>query len=162
VSIIWRDDDVLLKRHQLGLLLAADDIFQRAGRVHTIAVIASTLTCELAAVIRERRMSAQLHCWQHDDLSKPGADARLAQAVARIEDLVGVRPTVLYPPWNRTSVALEAAAAELGLTVSAVKVSLEQFIRCDGGVAEDVVNFHFWHDPDVRQLARALALEKRP
>lgn len=160
--MIWRDDDILMPRQSLARLLAADDIFQRYGCLHTIAIIASTLTPAVAAAIRERGMSAQLHCWAHDDLSTDAAAvAQLPQAVARIEDMVGTRPTVLYPTWNKVSPMLLAKADELGLKVSWRKISLEQYIRCDGDVAENVVNWHYWHQPDVDQLEVALRIATR-
>lgn len=163
MPIIWRDDDILMPRHSLDRLLAADDIFQRHGVLHTVAIIAETLTPAVAAAIRERGMSAQLHCWSHDDLSiSDAALAQLPQAVARIEDMVGIRPTVLYPPWNRCSAKLLDAAKALGLTVSWRKISLEQYIRCEGDVREDTVNFHYWHQPDVDQLDLALSIAATP
>ncbi len=155
--MIWRDDDILWGAHGLEELLRVDDLFQRAGVTHTVAVIASTLTPALASAIRERRMVAQVHCWKHDDLSVDAAAvAELPQAVEKIENMVGMRPTTLYPPWNRTSPSLEAAAVALSLTVSAVKVSLDQYIRFRGQVGEDTINFHYWHEPDRALLPRAL------
>ena len=142
--------------HTVDMLLRADDILQRYGQKHTVAIIASTLTDKVAAAIRDRGMVAQLHCWDHDDLSiDADAVAELPMAVARIEDMTDQRPTVLYPPWNRTSPMLEDAAAELGMTVSAKKISLTQYIK---GVRGLPVNFHFWHEPDVNLLPKALAL----
>lgn len=160
--MIWRDDDVLELARTLPQLLGADELLRRYGQVHTIAIIASTLTPELAAIIRERGMSAQLHCWAHDDLSVDGiAIAQLPAAVAKIEALVGTRPTVIYPPWNRTSALLETAACKLGLAVSVAKISLEQYIRADGDVAESVVNFHYWHASDMELLEPALKIAQR-
>jgi peptidoglycan/xylan/chitin deacetylase (PgdA/CDA1 family) len=153
--MIWRDDDVLMSPHTIGQLLRVDDMLQAAGKRHTVAIIAETLTPELGAIIRERDMDAQLHCWTHDDLSvDQGAVAQLPMAIAKIEDLVGTRPTVLYPPWNRTSSMLDAAAAKLGLEVSTEKLSLGQYLRGARGLP---INFHFWHEPDVELLKRALA-----
>lgn len=153
--MIWRDDDVVTAPHTLAQLLAVDDIIRRAGQVHTVAIIAETLTAEVAAAIRDRGMDAQLHCWRHDDLSVDAAAVgQLPDAVAKIADMVGTRPTVLYPPWNRTSEMLEVAAGWLGLTVSAEKISLGQYLRGARGLP---VNFHFWHAPDVALLERALA-----
>lgn len=157
--MIWRDDDILKNRASLRALLDVDDLLQRHGQIHTVAIIASTLTPELAAIIRARGMSAQLHCWKHDDLSvNPAARAQLAAGVAKIADLIGVRPTILYPTWNRTSAALMRAAAELGLIVCHQKISLEQYIRFEGDVDEPIVNFHYWHEPDRGALAEALAI----
>jgi peptidoglycan/xylan/chitin deacetylase (PgdA/CDA1 family) len=155
--MIWRDDDVLRGDTDLADLLAVDDLLQQAGVRHTVAIIAETLTPEVAAVLRARGMSCQLHCWHHDDLSvDERAVAQLPQAVDKIADLIGVRPTVLYPPWNRTSPMLQAAAAALGLRVSWQKVSLEPFTRVKGHVTQDTINFHYWHAPDRLALVEAL------
>lgn len=157
--IIWRDDDVG-QNTRLDVLTAVDDIFQRYALPHTIAVIASGLDArqDLIDLIRDRRMIVQLHCWEHDDLSiDPDARADLERAM----DLLGRlfdRPTVLYPPWNRSSAELEEKAATLGLTVSHKKVSLSQYIRVKGGIAEDVVNFHHWHVPDAVLIEPALRI----
>lgn len=161
MTTIWRDDDVLWKPTDLDALLYADDILQRHGALHTIAVIASRLTREVGRIIRERGMSAQLHCWDHDDLSvNVDAVAQLPAAVARMEDMIGTRPTVLYPPWNRSSEMLQTAAARLRLKVSTRKASLEQFIRFRGSIGEDTINFHHWHAPDVELLDVALRYAK--
>lgn len=160
--MIWRDDDVGYGT-KIATLRAVDDIFRRYGALHTIAVIASGIDRrpDLVDLILERRMAVQLHCWTHDDLTvEPRAREDLARAVDLLESLFG-RPTVLYPPWNKTSPEVEAAASDLGLTVSATKISLEQYLRARGGVEEDTVNFHYWHVPDVVLLEPALAIARR-
>jgi peptidoglycan/xylan/chitin deacetylase (PgdA/CDA1 family) len=160
--VIWRDDDILKTPNSLDALLEVDDLCQRYLQPHTVAVIVETLTPALATVLRGRGMDVQLHCWRHHDLSVDAAGrAQLGDAVQKIADLVGTRPTILYPPWNRTSPALEAAAAALGLTVSCNKLSLAQFIRVEGDVRERVVNFHYWHPPDRELLKTALQIEVR-
>lgn len=155
--MIWRDDDIG-QNTRLDVLTAVDDVFQRHSKPHTIAVIASGIDTrpDLIDLIRERRMIVQLHCWEHDDLSvDAAARCELARAADLLESLF-VRPTVLYPPWNRTSPELEEVAAYLGLTVSHKKVSLSQYVRVKGDVNENVVNFHHWHVPDVLLLERAI------
>lgn len=159
MNIIWRDDDIG-RNTKLDVLAAVDDAFQIYHRPHTIAVIASGLDerPDLLELIRERGMLVQLHCWEHDDLSiDPAAREDLARAVDTLERLLA-RPTVLYPPWNRSSPELEEAAAGFGLIVSCKKVSLSQYVRVQGDVAENVVNFHHWHVPDVALLERALRM----
>lgn len=160
--MIWRDDDILYPHVKLADLLWVDDLLRDHGCTHTVAIIAETLTPELGAVIRERGMVPQLHCWAHDDLSvESAAIAELPAALDRIETLCGSRPTVLYPPWNRTSTVLESVAKALGLTVSVDKLSLEQFNRFQGDVGpDDVINFHFWHQPDRDALAYAMRYVK--
>ncbi len=160
--MIWRDDDILWQDYPLEQLLAVDDLFQAEGIEHTVAVLASTLTPALAQAILARRMTVQLHGWRHDDLSTDrGAGAELPAAVAKIEQVLGVRPTVLYPPWNKTSPYLEAAARDLGLVVSAEKVSLDFYIRKGGKVSRPVINFHYWA-PECALLPAAFALDPTP
>ena len=160
--MIWRDDDIGADT-RIATLEAVDDLFQRYGLPHTIAVIAKDLDTrpDLIEFIRERRMVVQLHCWDHDDLT---VDATARSDLARAVDLIEchlTRPTVLYPPWNRSTPAVEAIAAELGLTVSHRKVSLSQYIRAGGDVEEDTVNFHFWYPPEFPQLEQALEIATR-
>ncbi len=158
--MIWRDDDILWGSHGLDQLLEVDDLFQKYDRLHTVAVIVSTLTPDVAKVLIDRRMSVQLHCWTHEDLTQDlTAVAALGPAVEKIHDLVGVRPTVLYPPWNRSNASLESAAADLGLTVSWEKASLEQFIRFQGRIGEETINFHYWCESDRIALSKALRID---
>lgn len=155
--MIWRDDDVGVGT-KLEALQAVDDILQRYRLPHTIAIVAQGLERrpDLVAFILERGIQPQLHCWNHDEpLTIEQARTRLPEAVALLARLFHRRPTVLYPPWNKSNAALELAAAALDLTVSTRKISLEQFIRCDGDVLEDVINFHHWHAPDVALLPEA-------
>jgi peptidoglycan/xylan/chitin deacetylase (PgdA/CDA1 family) len=158
--MIWRDDDILYADSRLEDLLAVDDDLRAYGRRHTVAVLASLLTPAIATVLVERGMDVQLHAWSHEDLTvSASARADLPAAVRRIEELVGTRPTVLYPPWNRTSPALNKAASDLGLVVSAEKISLEYYLRRNGSVpGSSVINFHYWHEPNRILLKQALAL----
>ena len=161
--IIWRDDDIW-RETKLSVLEAVDDIFQRYGVTHTIAVQAAGLEArpDLVALIKQRRMDVQLHCWDHHDLTADGnARSDLSKAVIQIEVLFGQRPTLLFPPWNKTNDLVRAAAAKLGLTVRADKISLEAYIRAAGHVREDVVNFHHWEPNDVALLDEAFRLHER-
>lgn len=147
------------KASDLSRLLLVDDLLREHGQLHTIAIIAANLTPALGKIIRERGMSAQLHCWEHDDLSVDSmAIAALPKAVWTVEDLTGTRPTTLYPPWNRSGPELERMAGRLGLVVSFEKISLDQYIRFDGKVGEEVINFHHWYEPEHAQLAAALKI----
>lgn len=161
--MIWRDDDIGV-RTNLEALAAVDELFQRYKQPHTIAVMAAGMDTrpDLVELIRERGMLVALHCWEHDKLSSNvEAQQQLPRAVAMLRDLFGESPSVLYPPWNRTSVELEAAAAALGLTVSTAKISISQYLRANGDVAEEVVNFHYWHPADVLQIEPALRIAVR-
>lgn len=158
--MIWRDDDIG-RETPVADLARVDDLFQAARLRHTIAILAEGLDTrpDLVALIRARRMRPQLHAWRHEDLTQSAqARAELGQAVDLIEQLCGERPTILYPPWNRTNADVDAAAAALGLRVSAEKHSLGQFLRLNGAVHLDTVNFHYWAEGDVERLPRALAI----
>lgn len=155
--MVWRDDDVLQTVNgSLADLLRVDDRFQRHGVRHTVAVLAYTLTEELATAIIERGMDAQLHGWFHDDhTTDMAACARLGDAADLIEAMVGARPTVFYPPFNHTSAEMEAAALGHGLTVSARQVSLKDYLAGHYDPSTDVVNFHYWA-PECILLEEAL------
>ena len=156
---IWRDDDISV-RTTVAQLAAVDDLFQAVGAPHTVAIIAKDFdrARDLIAFIKERHIIPQLHCWTHDDLTNTPVAARsLLQGVKVLEYVFGVRPTVLYPPWNRSSAKLEEYVSAFGLQVSAEKVSLDQYLRCEGDVAEPV-NFHYWSAKEVALLPAALHL----
>lgn len=159
--MIWRDDDVGCGT-RIADMIAIDDLFQTYRQPHTIAVMADRMDTrpDLVEFIRERGMLVQLHCWTHDDLRHKGRED-LPRAVAMIEGLFGAPPTILYPPWNRTNADVEAAAAALGMVVSTGKLSLDQYIRAGGDVAEDTVNFHHWYVPEALLLERALQIAAR-
>lgn len=155
----WRDDDIG-SNTKVDVLAAVDDVFQKYAIPHTIAVMAAGMDKrpDLVELIRERRMIVQLHCWNHDDLTGWQGQSDLSAAVEMLEAVFGARPTVLYPTWNRSNSALEVVARGLGLTVSTAKISIEQYLRAGGDVAEDVVNFHHWHVPEAVLLEPALKL----
>lgn len=169
--MIWRDDDVgAAHRNYAGVsmpgtrledLIAVDDCFIRHETLHTIAVMACDLESrpDLVDLIRSRAMVVQLHCWQHDDLTvSMRALNDLERALDVVETLLLVRPTVLYPPWNKTNGYVAERADRLGLTVSVDKISLPQWIRAGGDVDEDTVNFHHWSVPETILLEQALSL----
>ncbi len=164
--MIWRDDDIWYKTTgpKLDRLLLVDDVFQRYQVPHTLAVLAARLdeNMELVQAIKERHMIVQVHGWNHDDLSKDAqARAELLPAVEMLEGLFGVRPTVLYPPWNRTCEALRETCETLGLTVSSRKLSLGQYIRFEGDLPDTTINFHFWDETEFAQIPPALALYRK-
>lgn len=161
--MIWRDDDIGVGTN-LEALAAVDDLFQHYRQPHTVAIMAAGMDTrpDLVELIKERKMIVALHCWRHDKLTaSPQGRADLSRAVDLLRDLFGESPTVLYPPWNKTSPEVEEAAAALGLAVSHKKISLEQFIRAGGDVAETTCNFHYWHPADVLKIEPALWIATR-
>ena len=69
---VWRDDDVAVDTTWLRLrqLLEVDDVFQRYGVPHTVAVIVEDIWRNQPVIdaILSRGMIPQLHGWTHDDL----------------------------------------------------------------------------------------------
>jgi peptidoglycan/xylan/chitin deacetylase (PgdA/CDA1 family) len=161
---VWRDDDIAVDTTGLRLrqLLEVDDLFQQYNVRHTVAVIVENLwhNPDVIETILRRGMVPQLHGWNHDDLTKhESARNALARAVDTLTSIFGQRPTVLYPPWNRSNGHVERAAREIGLTVETDKVSLPQFVRMmHTASAGDrcTINFHFWAGADRRALTEAL------
>lgn len=156
--MIWRDDDISCSTLAWPLE-EADAALAEYGLTHTVAVIACDLhrRPDLVETINACRMDVQLHCWTHDDLTLHRVSLQnIARGVEMIERLFGQRPTVLYPPWNRSDDTVVEVAASLGLRVSNQKISLQAFIRAGGDVAEEVVNFHYWSDEE-RSLLRTAA-----
>lgn len=156
--MIWRDDDIGCET-RIEVLTVIDDLFQKYRQPHTIAVMAAGMDTrpDLVQLIRSRGMLVQLHCWTHRDLRYEGL-ADLPQAAAMLERLFGARPTVLYPTWNRSNANVVKMAGELGMTVSVGKLSLDQYIRVNGDVEENTVNFHHWYVPEAILLEPALKI----
>ncbi len=149
-KVIWRDDDVLMYE-TLDLLLCVDDVFQKYGVAHSLGVIVKSLENHpaLVSAIIDRKMEAQLHGYWHDDFSDGNVVGLklLAPAVELMTGLLGVRPTVMYPPWNRTSRLLEEYVRPLGLRNSNQYITLQHYIRHRGHVpAGTVINFHYWQN----------------
>jgi len=162
--IIFRDDDI---SHLTAVNQFAEihKLFRSRVILHTIALIAKDINKNPALIefINANNIDVQLHCWKHYDLNndlKVTADD-LKKGCDTIEKYFNHRPNVLYPPWNKTSKGLEEVAANLGLTVSADKISLSQYIRHDGRFDDVVINFHSWAYPDVILLERGLDIYNR-
>ncbi len=164
--MIWRDDDIGVETTgwRLERLRQVDDLFQTHRLPHTVAVLAVDLELnpDLIALIRNRKMIVQLHGWEHEDyVANPSALLDLPVAVSTLERLFKTRPTVFYPPWNRSNDLVAHACDLLGLTVSAEKISLEQYIRVQGDADCDTVNFHYWNEADHQLLREALEIHRR-
>lgn len=149
--MIWRDDDVLQTENgSLADLLRIDDLFQKYAVTHTVAVLAYTLTDDLARAILERGMEAQLHGWAHDDHAIDAAACnRLGEAADAVGARIGIRPTIFYPPFNHSSALTEAAARAHRLVVSTARTSLKDYLADTYDPAVGVINFHFWHPERV-------------
>lgn len=156
--MIWRDDDVGAYTDQF---IAVDKILHEHGRIHTSAVIGSTLASNIALrnYITENldHIDLQVHCWRHTEVI-PQIDAHkdILMCAELIMELGG-KPTTIYPPYNKTNPTLNAVAEYLGLTISIDNYSLAQFVARQGRVPRDsVINFHHWNPQDHERLQKAM------
>lgn len=160
--MIWRNDDVSYKT-EVGQFAEVHKLFKQYTVLHTIAVICKDINknYELIKYINENNIDVQIHCYAHIDftlLTEPQIKHQLTQCIEIIGKYFKHKPTVFYPPWNKSNLLVESVAHKLGLTVLNKKVSLSQYIRTAGDVAEDVINFHSWALPEIIMLEDALKL----
>lgn len=162
--MIFRDDDISWKT-DLKKFVEVNNTFIEYNVKHTIAVIAKDLEKmpkDLVTYIRDSgNIQVQLHCLDHFELpncSKEELLNDLGIALDEIEGILQQRPTILFPPWNKTSPMVNMVAHRLGLTVSWEKVSFSQYIKTRGYVLEQVVNFHYWAYEETQFLETALRI----
>lgn len=161
----FRDDDI---SHLTNLKRFTDvhELFIKYGVIHTIAFICKDIekNPELIAYINKHKDSfdIQIHCWEHTPMPENVDLARdLRGCINAIEYQFGTKPTVVYPPWNRSDKYVVDVAESLGLTVSHKKTTLSAYVRTMGDIAEDVINFHSWSEPEVILLEPALKIYTR-
>lgn len=160
-NIIWRDDDIshLTKTDEFKQV---HESFQKYGVTHTIALIVKDIqrNPELISFIKENDIDVQIHCWEHFDMTKTVdiLEEHLINCIGTIKSVFGITPTTVYPPWNSSNNEVEAIVTKLGLIVRPDKISLNQYIRAGGDVAEDVVNFHYWAYEEKMLIEPALRI----
>ncbi len=164
MQFIFRDDDISFKTN-LDQFVKVHEYFMKRGCVHTIAVIAKDIqnAPSLIDYIRSNRKTfdVQIHCWEHlvlSELTEEQLRIDIENAKAALMDFLKVIPTVLYPPWNKSSEMVERIAKEYDLDVSYKKISLSQFVKCGWDVEERVVNFHYWADEEAALIDTALRI----
>jgi len=165
-TIIFRDDDpaVQTKGKHFEMFKAFHQVFQKYGVLHTIALITKDIEQNEALVnyINDNReqFDVQLHCVEHIDFTHnlQQAEWQFKTGCDDIERIFGKRPTIWFPTWNKTTDQLNAIAKRCGLEVSYKKISVDQYIRVNGDVAEDVINMHFWNYGDQINLEPALKI----
>lgn len=159
--MIFRDDDISY-RTKLENFKKVHELFEQCNVVHTIALMAKDIekAPDLIAFINSKNIDVQLHCWDHIDLTlnHDRVKEHLQQGIDCIKKQFNKTPTILYPPWNLTDSTVNSIAQELGLTVCADKISLNQYLRARGDVKEKVINFHSWDNGDYAMLQEALRI----
>ncbi len=128
---------------------------------HVIAVIARDMNQapELVNYVRNNpNIEVQLHCWEHIDytVQHDKIPEHLKLSVKELEKHLGVRPTIWYPPWNKTDEKMEHHAANMGMTVSTQTGHLAQYIRKQTEM--ETISLHYWADEDCMLLETALQI----
>lgn len=158
---VFRDDDISFTT-DIAQFKQVHDFFKEYIVMHTIALICKDLekNPELIEYIKANNIDVQVHCWTHYNLTTDPIQAEkdLRSCVDIIYRIFGEVPNTLYPPWNQTSEKINSIAEDFGLKASTKKVSLDQYVRCQGEVDEEVINFHYWAQQDVVLLEPALKI----
>jgi peptidoglycan/xylan/chitin deacetylase (PgdA/CDA1 family) len=153
--MIFRDDDIS-KDTDLKKFKAVRDLFNKYGVLHTVALICKDIEQNkplLKYLKSQKNIDVQVHAWEHFNFQTdlPKLHEQLPLAVELVTKHFN-KPTVLYPPWNKSSIGVERIAWDNGLKVMADKISLSQYLR---GVKGNVINFHYWA-PECSDLEAAL------
>lgn len=168
--MIFRDDDIQ-ESTALDVFRAADAPFKLHGIPHTIAVITSGLENNkfvLDYIRANAHIIPQLHCHTHEkpftELTPPQLKDQFSRGIEIMRKLFGVAPSVFYPPWNKSNSDIEDIATRCGLITSSAKISLEQYVRADGDVLCNTINFHYWNlirDHKALDAAVAVYVKRR-
>jgi peptidoglycan/xylan/chitin deacetylase (PgdA/CDA1 family) len=157
--MIFRDDDIgfhVGNSAKLKRFKEIHSLFNKYGVTHTIAIVTENIEKDkslIKYIKSQKNIDVQLHCHEHIDYSKDlqKLHDHLPKAVEIATKLFS-KPTVLYPPWNASSIGVERISWRNGLKVVTNKISLSQYLK---GVKGDVVNFHYWAD-ECKDLEAAL------
>lgn len=158
-KICFRNDDVG-KDTDLKLFKQVHSLFIKYNVLHTVALICNGIESNKPLVkylkyeVDKGRIDIQVHCYDHFDfcINPAQLSEDLPKSVEIITTLFGKRPTILFPPWNKSNPIVERIAGQNGLRVSNQKISLSQYLR---GVRGEVINYHSWSD-ECKDLEAAL------
>lgn len=146
----WRDDDISVLTNVVDFK-KVHEIFNEYKQIHTIAILTKDLhkNTELVNYINSQDdIDIQVHAHEHIDFVFASNDEvrnQLNTCALTIEALFNVTPTVFYPPFNSCDERVIRIAKECGLKTSYEKVSPVYYMKHNGNVMHDVVNFHY-HD----------------
>lgn len=153
--IIFRNDDIS-KTTDLKQFKAVHALFNKYKVTHTIALICKDIedNKQLVKYLKQQKnIDIQVHAWEHYDFTLE--PVRLSEDLPKCVELITrlfKKPTILYPPWNKSDLRVAHIARQLGLEVSNKKISLSQYLE---GKPGEVINFHSW-DKECKDLEAAL------
>ena len=101
------------------ILNALDEVGGRA----TFCMVANRLSdyAQTARKVAAQGSEIATHTWDHPNLTKMSASQvrqELNKSLNAIENVTGVRPTVLRPPYGSVNAEVKEACAELGLVIA--------------------------------------------
>lgn len=159
--MIFRNDDVSYKT-EVGQFKEIHKLFKKYIVLHTVAVICKDLhkNPELVKFIKSNNIDVQIHCWDHYNFTedKERLKEDLPKCIEMITRLFNNPPDTVYPPWNAADDEVKKICADNNLILNNEKVSLSQFIRFEGKVDCEVVNFHSWAYDDIILIDKALQI----
>lgn len=161
--MIFRDDDISCFTNMEDFK-RVHELFNKYEVTHTIAVIAKDINDNqelVKYIFSQPNIDVQLHCWDHIDLTKLEEKElfdTILKGASKLTATFGKTPTILFPPWNKHNDRMDKVADGIGLTVSSRKISLSQYIKFNGDVGENTINFHYWAPQEVMFLEQALSI----
>lgn len=146
--MIFRDDDIS-KDTKIKRFKEIHSLFLKYNVLHTIALICKDIEKNMPLIKYMQKqqengsVSIQIHCWEHYDLTTdpPRFTNELPDCIDIIIKYFVTRPTVLYPPWNKTNRYIDHIAFLNKLEISTQKMSLSGYLK---GQSEKVINLHSW------------------
>ena len=168
-QVTFRDDDVCyypgvgidIGVNYLEKFIKTHELMKQYNTTHVIAILASGIDYNLGMVdyIKQHQdlIVPQFHGWTHIDYTQnhQTAEDHFIWGLNRIQATFGKRPTVWYPPWNKSDGFLEELCHRLGLTVSCEKMSTSKFVE---NPRDGIINFHYWASCDTDYLEDALKI----
>lgn len=164
-TIIFRDDDIAVNTRGVKFeeFKQVQSLFDLYNVPHTIAIICRDIekNVELIDFINSNPLIVpQFHCMDHIMFTESHhtVTSQFTDGIRIFKDLFGKKPSLFFPPWNMTDAFVTQTAKQFGMETSVKKVSLGQYIRVEGSIEEDVINFHYWSLKDRNQLGDALKI----
>lgn len=171
MSVTFRDDDVLyypgvgneVGTNYVEKFFKTHELFEKYKVKHVVAILASGIcnNRELVTYIKAHPLiDIQLHGWEHIDYTQnhDKAERHFAESIDLIKSTFSKSPTVWYPPWNKTDDFLKNICKKLGMEVSYIKVSTNNFVTYPENNV--TINFHYWAKCDTDYLEECLKIYK--
>lgn len=147
--MIFRDDDVSYLTN-LEDFKKVHEIFNEYNQIHTIALLTKDIdkNLELIDYIKsQKNIDVQIHGYDHIDFVF-ATDEEIAKQLQISFNIITNRfkcPSVFYPPFNSCDKRVIEIARKCGLETSYEKTSCIYYLKHNGNVIQDTLNFHY-HD----------------